>query len=147
MKKITIVLFCFIFLFNKSLAENNFASLKYNKVNVRYGPGSDYPIKFIYKKKNFPIKIIDKKENYRRIIDIKKHSGWVHQTQLKDINSFIILENKVLFERASNFSRPILNLEKGRLLIIKKCEKIWCNVETNNHSGWVKNNNTWGKTE
>ena len=59
MKKITIVLFCFIFLFNKSLAENNFASLKYNKVNVRYGPGSDYPIKFIYKKKNFPIKIID----------------------------------------------------------------------------------------
>ena len=41
-----------------------------SKVNVRYGPGFDFPIKYIYKK-NLPIKQIDKKK-IRRIIDYKK---------------------------------------------------------------------------
>ena len=44
----------FIFFLNVSTAEENyFLSLKYNKVNVRYGPGLDYPIKFVYLKKIF----------------------------------------------------------------------------------------------
>ena len=50
---------------------NYYLILKNNKVNVRYGPGFDYPIKFIYKKKNLPIRVIDKKENFRRTIDFK----------------------------------------------------------------------------
>ena len=37
-----------------SAKENNYyLMLKNNKVNVRYGPGFDYPIKFVYKKKKF----------------------------------------------------------------------------------------------
>ena len=44
----------FLVLFNHANAdENYFLSLKYNKVNVRYGPGLDYPIKFVYLKKKF----------------------------------------------------------------------------------------------
>ena len=31
--------------------KNYYLILKNNKVNVRYGPGFDYPIKFVYKKK------------------------------------------------------------------------------------------------
>ena len=121
-----------------------FFLLKKNKVNVRYGPGFDYPVKYIYNKIHLPIKLIDKKENFRRIIDLKNNSGWVHISQLKKSNSFIILENKVLFKKASNFSKPILRLEKGRMLLIKKCLINWCNVKTDNYYGWVKTNNIWG---
>ena len=49
--------------------------LKNNKVNVRYGPSFDYPIKYIYKKIQLPVRLIDKKENFRRIIDHKKIVG------------------------------------------------------------------------
>ena len=35
--------------------------------------------------------------------------------------------------------------EKGRLMIIKKCEIKWCKVKTSDYSGWIKVNNTWGK--
>ena len=59
-------------------AEEIFLSLKKNKVNVRYGPSFESPVKFIYKKINLPIKLIDKKENWRRIIDLKNNSGWIH---------------------------------------------------------------------
>ncbi len=72
-----LILFWIFFPFNV-FANDTFLSLKKNKVNVRYGPGFEYPIKYIYKKINLPIKQIDKKENFRRIIDLKNNSGWIH---------------------------------------------------------------------
>ena len=50
MHKSIIYFFCFFIFFNNLYSEDNknFLMLKNNKVNVRYGPGFDYPIKFIY---------------------------------------------------------------------------------------------------
>ena len=140
-----ILIFIFFFLFVKVNAEETFISLKKNKVNVRYGPSFDSPIKFIYKKSNLPIKQIDVKENWRRIIDLKNNSGWIHKSQLKKLNSIIPLEDKILFKKPSNFSRPIAKIQKGRVLILQICENSWCKIKTGNFEGWIKNNNIWGK--
>ena len=121
-----------------SIAEEKFLSLKKNKVNVRYGPSFDSKIKYIYKKINLPIKQIDKKENFRRIVDLKNNSGWIHISQLKKSNSIIILEDKVLFKKPSKLSRPVARLEMGRLLIIKKCENMWCNIITDDFFGHLQ---------
>ena len=145
MKKNFIWMLLIYFLFNFELiAKETFLSLKKNTVNVRYQPTLDSKIKYIYKKINLPVKQIDKKENFRRIIDLKNNSGWIHWSQLKSSNSFIILEDKILFKKPSSFSKPILRLEKGRLLVIKKCLNDWCNVKTDDYSGWVKTDNIWG---
>jgi SH3-like domain-containing protein len=145
MKKISIlILFLSVSFFHQLHAQEKFLSLKKNKVNVRYGPSFDSEIKYIYKKINLPIKQIDKKENFRRIIDLKNNSGWIHISQLKKSNSIIILENKILFKKPSNFSKPLAKIEKGRLLIVKKCEIKWCKVATGNFDGWIKTNNVWG---
>ena len=147
MFRILFILFL-IFFFNDIKAdENYFLSLKYNKVNVRYGPGFDYKIKYIYKKKNLPILIIDKKDNFRRIIDLKKNSGWIHRSQLKKSNSLILLNDEILFNSPSKFSKPLAKLLKGRLLVIKKCKKNWCNVKTSDYKGWVLNKENWGIKE
>ena len=144
-KKINIYFLCLTFLFTQfSIAEEKFVSLKKNKVNVRYGPSLESKIKYIYKKINLPLRQIDKKENFRRIVDLKNNSGWIHVSQLKKSNSIIILEDKILFKKASNFSRPIVRIEKGRLLVIKKCENDWCKITTKNYSGWIKAKNIWG---
>ena len=113
-------------------------------MNVRYGPSFDSKIKYIYKKINLPVKQIDKKENFRRIVDLKNNSGWIHISQLKSSNSIIILKDGILFKKPSNLSRPIVRLEKGRLLIIKKCENKWCKITSDNYSGWHKAENIWG---
>ena len=144
-KKITICFLSLFILFPQfSISEEEFLSLKKDKVNVRYGPSFDSKIKYIYKKKDLPVKQIDKKENFRRIIDLKNNSGWIHISQLTKSNSIIVLENKILFKKPSNLSKPIARIEKGRLLVIKKCESNWCNTTTNNYSGWVKAENIWG---
>ena len=130
--------------FTFAFSEEKFLSLKKNKVNVRYGPSFDFPVKYIYKKINLPIKQIDKKENFRRIIDYKKNSGWIHISQLKKVNSVITVEDKVLFKKPTIFSKPIAIVKKGRLLIIQNCEDTWCKVKTENFKGWVKKDNLWG---
>ena len=63
---------------------------------------------------------------------------------LKKSNAIIILKNKVLFKKPSNFSKPIARLEKGRLLVVEKCQNDWCKINTNNYSGWIKNDDVWG---
>ena len=140
-----IILITFSFMNILSAEENNYyLILKNNKVNVRYGPGFDYPIKFVYKKKNLPIKVIDKKENFRRIIDFKNNSGWIHASQLKKGEAFILLEDQILFKNPTKYSKPILKIAKGRLLVVKKCKKIWCRVKTENYTGWIKSEKVWG---
>ena len=139
-----LVLVCYFFSFN-AISEEIFLSLKKNKVNVRYGPSFESPIKYIYKKINLPIKQIDKKENWRRIIDFKNNSGWIHSSQLKKINSLIPLEDKILFKNPSNFSKPIAKIKKGRVLLLIKCENNWCKIKTDKFKGWIKTQNIWGK--
>ena len=121
-----------------------FLSLKKNKVNVRYGPSFDFPVKYIYEKKNLPIKQIDKKENFRRIIDHKKNSGWIHVSQLKKINSVIAMKDKIMFKKPTFFSKPIAKIKEGRLLIVQKCELKWCKVRTEDLNGWINKDNLWG---
>ena len=142
-KKIYIVFFL-LFCTHHSLANEVFVSLKKNKVNVRYGPSFDSDIKYIYKKINLPLKQIDKKENFRRIIDLKNNSGWIHVSQLKKVNSIIPKENKILFNKPSSFSKPIAKIEKGRVLLLQNCNDSWCRVKTGSFKGWIKIENTWG---
>ena len=140
------ILFITFFFTNIISANENdyYLILKNNKVNVRYGPGFNYQIKYIYKKKNLPIKVIDKKENFRRIIDFKKNSGWIHISQLKKGKSIILIEDQILFSKPTIYSKPIIKISKGRLLLVKKCKKKWCKIKTEDYLGWIITNNIWG---
>ena len=145
LNKIILLLISSFFYLTNCLANEVFVSLKKDKVNVRYGPSLESPIKYVYKKINLPIKQIDKNENFRRIVDIKNNSGWIHVSQLKQINSIIPLKDKILFQEPSNFSKPLAKIKKGRMLIVKKCEENWCLIKTSKFKGWIKNTHVWGK--
>ena len=147
MQKIFYTLFFLIIFISSSATEEIFFSLKKNKVNVRYGPSFNSDVKYIYKRINLPVKQIDKKENFRRIIDLKNNNGWIHVSQLKKNNSVIAIKNKILFKKPTSFAKPMAQIKKGRLLIIKKCEKNWCKINTNQFSGWIDKNNIWGNVK
>ena len=138
-----IIYLLLIFPLNLVFAEE-FVMLKNSKVNVRYGPSFEYPIKFVYLKKFLPIKVIDKKEHFRKIIDLKKNSGWIHKSQLIKSKSLITISEKILYTKPTKYSEPVAKLEEGTLLILKKCLKNWCKIESDNYSGWIKTNNIWG---
>ncbi len=87
------------------------------------------------------------KENFRKTIDHKKNSGWIHISQLKKSKSLIATSEKILFKKPSKYSEPLVKLEEGRLLIFKKCEKNWCNIKSGQYSGWIDKNNIWGMSK
>ena len=147
--KIIIFIFSFNFLFINyifSSEKDYFLTLKYNEVKVRQGPSSEYPVKFIYNKKYLPVKVIDSKDNFRKIIDLKNNSGWIHISQLTKKKSAINIFNLALvFKKPNIYSKPIAKLESGKMVTIKRCKDKWCKISTQNISGWVKKKFLWGK--
>ena len=110
-----------------SSEKDYFLTLKYNRVKVRQGPSFEYPVKFIYKKKYLPIKIIDNKDNFRKITDLKNNNGWIHVSQLTKKKSAINIHNlSIIFKKPNIYSQPMAKLEKGKIVIVKKCKEDWC---------------------
>ena len=123
-----------------------FLTLKNNEVNVRAGPSKEYPIKFVYKKKYLPLEILDKSEHWRKIKDFENNSGWIHISQLSSKKSGINTEdNSIIYKNPTIYSKPIVKLKFGRLVIVKKCKKKWCKITTGDYSGWIFKKFLWGK--
>ncbi len=139
-----IIIFYLIFL-NSFAKEEYFLTLRNDKVNLRLGPSFDYPIKIIYKKKFLPVLIKDKSENFRKIQDHENNSGWIHISQLSKKKSGITIKDVILYKKNTFYSKPLANIEKGRLLIISKCRDEWCKIKTGEYSGWVKKESIWGR--
>ena len=140
-----IIAFYFIF-FNAFSNEEYFLTLRNDKVNLRLGPSFDYPIKIIYKKKNLPILVQDKSDNFRKIKDHENNTGWIHISQLSKKKAGIIINDEVyLLNKPTIYSKPIAKFEKGHLVLISKCKKIWCKIKTGEFTGWIEKKNIWGK--
>ena len=128
-----------------SSEKDYFLTLKYNRVKVRQGPSFEYPVKFIYKKKYLPIKVIDSKDNFRKITDLKNNNGWIHVSQLTKKKSAINIHNlSIIFKKPNIYSQPMAKLEKGKIVIVKKCKEDWCKIITNDYKGWIFKNYLWG---
>src|SRR5260370_21006473 len=67
-----------------------FASLRSDEVNVRTGPGSRYPVDWVFKRKGMPVEIVAEYENWRKIRDWQGASGWVYHSLLSGKRSFIV---------------------------------------------------------
>ena len=63
----------------KGLNLPRFVSLRSELVNARSGPGSRYPIEWVYMQKRAPVEIIAEFELWRKIKDWQGSESWVHQ--------------------------------------------------------------------
>ena len=143
-----VLLILFEFFLSKTLASDNikFLSLKNSEVNLRLGPSFEYPIKLTYNKKYLPVEILDKSETWRKIKDFENNSGWIHVSQLSKKETAInIKKYSVIYKKPTIYSKPLVKLEIGRLVLIKKCQFKWCKVTSGEYKGWIFKNYLWGK--
>ena len=146
---ILIILFFSFLLFFSNIYANEkkeFLTLKKNEVNLRQGPSFEYPIKLIYKKKYLPVIILDKSGPWRNIKDFENNTGWIHVVLLSKKKSAInIKNNSIIYKKPTIYSKPIVKLEAGRLVLIKKCKTKWCKITSGGYSGWIFKDSLWGK--
>ena len=146
MLKIILVVLIVFFYQNISFSRDEyFLTLRYDKVNLRQGPSSEYPVKIFYTKKYLPVLVQDKSENFRKVKDHENNTGWIHISQLSKKKAAIVVnENLIMFKNPTIYSKPIVILEKGRLSKIIKCREEWCKAETGKFKGWLKKEGLWG---
>ncbi len=146
-KKIFLILFFWFFsTFFLHSAEEYFLTLRNDKVNLRQGPSFKYPIKIFYKKKYLPVLVQDKSDNFRKIRDHENNSGWIHVSQLSKKKAGISIDERlIVFKNPTIYSKPLVVLDKGRLCLIIKCNKVWCKIKVAKFNGWVKKESLWGR--
>ena len=68
-----------------------FVSLKSDRVNMRKGPGTDYPTAWVYRRAGLPLEVIKEFEGWRQVRDADGASGWVLQTFLSGRRTALVL--------------------------------------------------------
>ena len=146
MLRIVVIIFSIFFFESLSFSQDEyFLTLRYDKVHLRQGPSSEYPIKILYKKKFLPVLIQDKSDNFRKIRDHENNSGWIHISQLSKKKAAIIInEESIMFKNPTIYSKPLAILKKGRLAKIIKCKESWCKAKSGKYKGWLKKDSLWG---
>lgn len=124
-----------------------FAALRSEEVNLRAGPGTRYPIDWVYKRRDLPVEIEREFEVWRLIEDLEGVKGWVHQATLTGRRSFVITgTERILHEQARDDAGSVARLAVGVLGHIRSCPagSAWCEVQVGEYRGWLKRADFWG---
>jgi SH3-like domain-containing protein len=126
-----------------------FVSLKASEANLRAGPGTRYPVQWVYRRIGLPLEITAEFYNWRQVRDPDGTEGWMHGSMLSGTRTLIISQPvAVLYETPSVESNPIARLESGVIAEVDECvaESGWCRVQVGTANGWISASNSWGVT-
>lgn len=124
-----------------------FVSLRAQEVNMRAGPGVQYPVEWVYKRRYLPMEIIAEYQTWRKVRDWRGTQGWIHQSMLGGRRSVIITGAiRTLRAEPDAKSRAIARMEPGVIGKLEKCpaEGGWCRVEVEGRRGWLRRVDFWG---
>ncbi len=125
-----------------------FVSLRSNHINARSGPGSRYPIEWVYMQKSAPVEIIAEFELWRKIKDWQGSESWVHKSMLSGKRFVKVTapgENN-LYAKDDYKSKIIARVEDEVVGEIKKCpvNTDFCLISFEGAEGWMPRQNLYG---
>jgi SH3-like domain-containing protein len=132
---------------NTGLPLPRYASLRSDEVNLRAGPGTRYPIDWLYKRRDLPVEILREFEVWRLVQDPDGIKGWVHQATLTGRRSFIVVGGDATLRRdAQDSASPVAILKPGVIGRIRSCTvgSDWCHVQMGDYRGYLKRSQFWG---
>lgn len=128
-----------------------FVSLKSPRVNLRVGPGVNYPVDWTYLKSGLPMEIIQEYDNWRRVRDAEGAEGWVNQSLLSGARTAIVAPwhrgrdaEIALMAEPSEAARQVARLEPGLMGTIRMCNGEWCELDFSGVRGFVRQSVIWG---
>ena len=122
-----------------------FASLRSDDVNMRTGPGTRYPIEWVYKRKGLPVEILSEFEIWRRVRDSEGSEGWVHKSALTGKRTAIVTgAPRNLLGDSINGAEVVAHLENGSVGQVVSCAKDWCRLNFDGVKGYLRKSEFWG---
>lgn len=126
------------------LAESDvFVSLKSSEVNMRVGPGKEYPVSWVFMKAYLPMILIAEFDQWRKVKFLDGTTGWVHKNMISRRCTAITLKDTVMYKNDSK-KYPVAKLEKGVIVKVIKQESEFVKIEVSHLKGWVEREVLWG---
>ena len=116
---------------------------------MRAGPGTRYPIDWVYKRRDLPVEIQREFEVWRLVKDPDGTKGWVHQATLTGRRSFIVTGGDATCCDASRTTtrRAVAELKPGVIgasALLRGRAPTWCQVQVGDYRGYLKRDQFWG---
>ena len=122
-----------------------FVAIKFEKANLRAGPGSEYPVLWQYRRLGLPVLVDAEFGVWRKIVDHEGTSGWMRGSLLELKRNAFVTKGVIKIRAEGNQeARVIAVAERGALLDLETCPKQWCRVAHGDISGWVPRDTIWG---
>jgi len=131
-----------------------FASLKSDRVNLRSGPGVEYPTVWVYRRAGLPLEIIKDFEGWRQVRDADGATGWVVQHFLSGRRTALVMPWEVkpnmpapqveLYGDDSENARVVAKIEAGVIANIATCDGKWCKITIDDYRGYMPQKRLWG---
>jgi len=122
-----------------------FVSLRSDQVNLRVGPGENYPIQWVLTRKEMPVEIIREFEHWRMIRDWQGTEGWVHERMVTGKRAIVVKGAiRALHRLPDPASQVVARAEPGVFARLIECRGAWCRIETADIAGWVQRIEVWG---
>lgn len=125
------------------------ASIRASEVNMRVGPGEDYRILWVYRRKQLPIRVLRLKDGWRFVEDPDGARGWMLSDFLTRQRGAIVKGRRAadMREKGDPASRLKWRLAPGVTGKLGDCEANWCEFDAGGHRGFVPQDRLWGAGE
>ena len=132
-----------------------FVSLKSDRVNMRTGPGTEYPMQWVYRRAGLPVEVVREYEAWRQVRDAEGATGWVLASLLSGRRTALVEPWLVKPETAvvpqvalktdgREGSADVAQVEAGVIANVRTCDGRWCFVAIGDFRGYVQQNKLWG---
>jgi SH3-like domain-containing protein len=122
-----------------------FVSLGADEVHLRFGPGREYPIRWVLARKGLPVEIVAEFDTWRKVKLHDDDEGWIHSSLLSSRRTVMIKDEIAELRRTpSDDARVVLRAEPGVVGELLDCEEDWCRIDIQGRRGWLRRAAFWG---
>ncbi|MDE1901338.1 MAG: hypothetical protein KGI37_06825 [Alphaproteobacteria bacterium] len=148
-----------------------FAALRSAEVNMRTGPGTRYPIEWVYTRRGLPVEVIAEYDVWRRVRDSEGAEGWINRIELTGKRAAIVTGDaptapppapgtadsnanattpasapptKDLHDDADDSSAVVAHVQAGAIGDLISCAPVWCKLKFGDVKGYMRKSDLWG---
>lgn len=122
-----------------------FVSLRSGEVNLRTGPGTNYPVDWVFVRRGMPVEVVAEFDVWRKIRDWQGTVGWVHQSMLDGRRTVRITgADRELRRQPAEDAAVVARVAPGVIGRLLECEASWCELDAEGYRGWLKRDEFWG---
>jgi SH3-like domain-containing protein len=131
-----------------------FVSLKSDRVNLRNGPGTEYPTSWVFRRAGLPLELVQEFEAWRQVRDADGATGWVLQSMLSGRRTALVLPWEVkagqphlqvpLRSASRETASLVAQVEAGVIANVQSCDGRWCLLNIGDFKGYIEQKKLWG---